>query len=155
MDIPSYLLGKANGGGGGGGTTNYNELSNKPSINGVTLSGNKTLSELGVEGQVLFYNIQAMTAQAVSPIITEAYSKNATVFLSVGNMSNSTYICTINAKNEGYNFDRLDYPLITQNDSNITIYRRYSVRGSWSEDTYTAVQVTPVSASAKKSISNR
>ena len=36
-------------GGGGGGTTNYNSLSNKPSINDVTLEGNKSLSELGVQ----------------------------------------------------------------------------------------------------------
>ena len=40
------------GGGGGGstGTTNYNSLTNKPSINGTTLSGNKTSTELGVYG---------------------------------------------------------------------------------------------------------
>lgn len=40
------------GGGGGGstGTTNYNNLTNKPSINGVTLSGNKTSTELDVYG---------------------------------------------------------------------------------------------------------
>lgn len=35
-------------GGGGGGTTNYNSLSNKPQINGVTLSGNKTAADLGL-----------------------------------------------------------------------------------------------------------
>ena len=35
-------------GGGGGGTSNYNDLSNKPSINGVTLSGNKSSSDLGI-----------------------------------------------------------------------------------------------------------
>lgn len=34
--------------GGGSGTTNYNDLGNKPSINGVTLSGNKTTSDLGI-----------------------------------------------------------------------------------------------------------
>lgn len=40
------------GGGGGGstGTTNYNALSNKPSINGTTLSGDKTSTDLGVYG---------------------------------------------------------------------------------------------------------
>ena len=40
------------GGGGGGstGTTNYNNLTNKPSINGTTLSGNKTSAEIGVYG---------------------------------------------------------------------------------------------------------
>lgn len=40
-------LGGSSGGGGEGGTTNYNQLTNKPSINGVTLSGNKSLSDLG------------------------------------------------------------------------------------------------------------
>ena len=35
-------------GGGGGGTTNYNDLSNKPQINGNTLSGNKTSAQLGL-----------------------------------------------------------------------------------------------------------
>lgn len=40
---------KAHGGGGGGGTSNYNDLSNKPKINGVTLSGNKTSADLGID----------------------------------------------------------------------------------------------------------
>lgn len=35
-------------GGGGGGTTNYNNLSNKPQVNGETLIGNKTGAELGL-----------------------------------------------------------------------------------------------------------
>ena len=39
---------KAGGGGGTGGTTNYNNLSNKPQLNGVTLEGNKTLNQVGV-----------------------------------------------------------------------------------------------------------
>lgn len=34
--------------GGGAGTMNYNELENKPQINGVTLQGNKTLADLGI-----------------------------------------------------------------------------------------------------------
>ena len=35
-------------GGGGGGTSDYNELTNKPSINGVILAGNKTAADLGI-----------------------------------------------------------------------------------------------------------
>lgn len=35
--------------GGSGGTTDYGDLSNKPSINSVTLSGNKTTSDLGID----------------------------------------------------------------------------------------------------------
>lgn len=38
------------GGGGGGGTSNYNDLSNKPSINGVELKGNKTSEDLHITG---------------------------------------------------------------------------------------------------------
>lgn len=45
------LLGKSlsgGSGGGGGGTSNYNALENKPQINGTTLTGNKSLSDLGI-----------------------------------------------------------------------------------------------------------
>ena len=36
------------GGSGSSGTTNYNDLTNKPSINGITLTGNKTPLDLGI-----------------------------------------------------------------------------------------------------------
>lgn len=39
-------------GGGGSGTTNYNELDNKPQINSVTLSGNKSSSDLGLQDAI-------------------------------------------------------------------------------------------------------
>jgi hypothetical protein len=38
--------------GGGGGTSNYNDLTNKPSINNVTLSGNKTAAQLGLQTEL-------------------------------------------------------------------------------------------------------
>lgn len=41
-----------------GGTSNYNELDNKPSINGVTLIGNKSWSDLGLQFQK---NYEALT----------------------------------------------------------------------------------------------
>lgn len=34
--------------GGGGGTSNYNDLTNKPQINGNALTGNKTSANLGI-----------------------------------------------------------------------------------------------------------
>ncbi len=43
------LEAKINNGGGTGGATDYNALSNKPKVNNVTLSGNKTLDELGIQ----------------------------------------------------------------------------------------------------------
>lgn len=36
--------------GGSGGSTDYNNLENKPKINGVVLEGNKTASDLGITG---------------------------------------------------------------------------------------------------------
>lgn len=52
-DVDKYL--KSDGtwatvSGGGGGTTNYNSMTNKPSINGVELIGNKSLEDLGISG---------------------------------------------------------------------------------------------------------
>ena len=43
------ILDNAGSGGGGGGTSDYADLTNKPSINSVTLSGNKTSSDLGIK----------------------------------------------------------------------------------------------------------
>lgn len=42
-------LTKPSSGGGGGGTDSYSDLTNKPKINSVTLSGNKTSSQLGLQ----------------------------------------------------------------------------------------------------------
>lgn len=44
-------------GGGGVGTSDYTDLSNKPKINSVTLSGNKSLSDLGIEPEAMTVTI--------------------------------------------------------------------------------------------------
>lgn len=41
--------------GGGGGSNNYVDLDNKPSINNVTLVGNKTLADLGITNSSFVY----------------------------------------------------------------------------------------------------
>ena len=52
MDNYSALFGKKLAGGGGSGTSNYNELENKPQINGNTLSGNKSAANLGLQSAI-------------------------------------------------------------------------------------------------------
>ena len=42
-------------GGGGGGTTDYNALTNKPSISGVTLQGDQSPTDIGVEPDMNYY----------------------------------------------------------------------------------------------------
>lgn len=50
--------------GGGSGSTNYADLTNKPQINGVTLSGNKTTSDLGIVIPAVPTNVSAFTNDA-------------------------------------------------------------------------------------------
>ena len=69
LDLPSYLLGKSKSG--GGGTSDYSQLTNKPSINGVTLSGNKTSEDLGLASKTyvdnLVGNINTVLATLTTP----------------------------------------------------------------------------------------
>lgn len=53
------------GGGGGGGSDNYNDLSNKPSINDVQLAGNKTAEQLKL---VDLKGIQAFATMPASAV---------------------------------------------------------------------------------------
>lgn len=51
-------------GGGSGGVTNYNDLTNKPQINGVTLNGNQSTSDLGINsGNVILSSIMHIGGQ--------------------------------------------------------------------------------------------
>ena len=55
-----------NGQSGGGGTSNYNELTNKPSINDVSLQGNKSLSDLGAQPTLVSgTNIKTINNQSI------------------------------------------------------------------------------------------
>lgn len=52
--------------GGSGGTSDYTDLTNKPSINGTTLSGNKTSSDLGLQSALTFDN--SPTSESNNPV---------------------------------------------------------------------------------------
>lgn len=66
-------LAGSSGGGGGGGTSNYTDLTNKPKINGVTLVGSKSTSDLGIDepwiGTAAEYAAAAATIPAGTPVI--------------------------------------------------------------------------------------
>ena len=57
---------KGTGGSGGGGTSNYNDLSNKPSINGVSLTGNKTSADLSLVSAPTVLTDQTSTSMALA-----------------------------------------------------------------------------------------
>lgn len=63
-----YDVAWANESGGGGGTSDYTDLTNKPSINSVTLSGNKTAADLGLSAAVTeVTNTAAAPSLALDP----------------------------------------------------------------------------------------
>lgn len=70
MDNFGLLFAKSLGGGGGSGTDNYNELSNKPQINSITLSGNKSLANLGIQAELTFDN--EPTEESTNPVTSGA-----------------------------------------------------------------------------------
>lgn len=74
--IALAALGK-NGGGSTGGTTNYLELANKPKINNVELTGNKTLEDLGI-------NIPDLENYYTKDMVNEALNKKQNT-LTAGN----------------------------------------------------------------------
>ena len=60
------LVGSSGSSGGSSGSSNYEDLENKPSINGITLNGNKTSAELGV------LDLNTSEAQIIkSPLLVE------------------------------------------------------------------------------------
>ena len=59
--ITAFILGNNGEGGGGGGTTNYNQLSNLPKVNSVTLKGDKSLKDLGIVNMVATYDPETET----------------------------------------------------------------------------------------------
>lgn len=60
---------------GGGGTTNYNNLSNKPQINSVELSGNKSLNDLGIAADNHTHSIDLAADSGTSELDLSADTK--------------------------------------------------------------------------------
>lgn len=57
-------------GGGGGGTSDYTELANKPSINSVTLTGNKSLADLGIQPADVYFDETATLSTSETTTVT-------------------------------------------------------------------------------------
>lgn len=80
------------GSGGGGGATTYSELPDKPQINGVTLTGNKSSSDLGITG-VELKELTPYDADNMTFIMPENYTIAIFVF-KYQTHDLSTLVCT-------------------------------------------------------------
>ena len=70
-----------NAGGGGGGTSDYTKLANKPSINSVTLTGNKSLVDLGIQPADVYFDETATLS--TTETITVTFTDEAILATSV------------------------------------------------------------------------
>jgi len=66
-------------GGGGGGTTDYTQLSNKPSINNIILNGNKTLNDLNIQGKLTAGANINITNNEISSITVKVLEDSVTL----------------------------------------------------------------------------
>lgn len=83
--------------GSSGGTTNYNELTNKPSINGFVLVGNKTGADLGLVSQSDLDNYVTDSELATE---LEDYATNASVVAALASKQdalNSSQLAAVNS----------------------------------------------------------
>lgn len=106
-------------GGGSGGTSNYNDLSNKPKINNVELSGNKSLNDLGIQPVGNYALVSDIPD--VSSFITKDVNNltNYTLKTNTGSLidleiNDTTYVVTLKLKNQDgtvISTDTIDLPL--------------------------------------------
>ena len=102
-----------------GGTSDYTDLTNKPSINNVTLSGNKSLNDLGIQ-PVGNYALESEIPD-VSDFITKDVNNltNYTLKTNTGSLidleiNDTTYVVTLKLKNQDgtiISTDTIDLPL--------------------------------------------
>ena len=81
------------GGGGGGGTSNYNDLTNKPKINSVPLTGNKSLEDLGIVNPVVDSELSTTSENSVqNKVVTQAINEKLDIDDAVGkNVTGTEY----------------------------------------------------------------
>lgn len=112
-------LSAGNGGSEPGETLSYNDLENKPQINGTTLTGNKTLDELGITAGNLNVYTKEETISAINNVADDKADKTA-----LGNLSDlvtddkSSAVAAINEiKEKGTKASNIDNLTITENEN--------------------------------------
>ena len=83
--IPGFRKIETSSGGGEGGTTNYNDLTNKPSINNVPLVGNLNTSDLKLTDETLTEEGVPAEAKTVGAKLAEQSTSLIALFEQLGN----------------------------------------------------------------------
>ena len=153
-------------GGGGGGTTNYNLLQNKPSINSVTLTGNKSLEDLSIpteadlagkqdvlpvtaSGNDVAFNGdiidgQGNTLSVLAEALTKTASGNPVVISDCAGGKARSLITTINAIQDLHGYDHPWAGGAGKNKLPMTVsgIKAVNTSGTWSGNAYTLNNTT-------------
>lgn len=125
---------------GGGGTHNYEALANKPSINDVTLEGNKTLEELGVPLKTS--ELTNDSGYITSVPVNSVNGKTGTVVLNASDVgalaSNTTYVSTVNGSSGAVTISVPTKTSDLQNDSGFLTSAVTTFNGQSGAVTYSA-----------------
>lgn len=138
MNQAFIITGGGSSGGGSTGTTDYNQLANRPSINGTTLSGNQTSSQLGLYGtnNVPPYPVTSVNGQTGNVVISTGGN--------VDSVNGKTGVVVLNKSDVGLgNVDNVRQ----YSTSNPPPYPVQSVDGATGAVVTNAVKTTPQSLS--------
>ena len=76
--VPTYSWQEVSFGGGSGGTDDYTDLINKPQVEGVTLVGNKSASDLGLQTKIQFSTMPTASVDYLNEIVQYIGETDAT-----------------------------------------------------------------------------
>lgn len=140
--------------GGGGGTSNYNQLTNQPQVNGVTLSGNKTTSDLGIEIPTNLADLNDdSTHRTVTDTEKATWNGKSDFSGAYADLTGLPTLGTASAKNVPVSGDASSSQVVMGNDSRLTDSRPASDVSSWAKQstkpTYTASEVGAIATTQK------
>ena len=141
-------------GGGGSGTMNYNELENKPQINGIVLIGNKTASDLNLVSQNDLDNY--VTDTELSTELAD-YATNVSVVSALASKQDTLTTTQLTAVNSGITSSLVSQITTNQNnilnayggivnknklDYTLSTLKAINTAGAWSNNVYTRGNTT-------------
>lgn len=145
------------------GTTNYTDLTNKPQINGVTLSGNKTTSDLGITTPTKVSDLTNDTGYITGLVMLEygkstwqdfqnAFNSNKIVYCKVnGRMAFLAYISTSNVEFQYYR--SLSSPSVSSQPDEVYVYTLTNAN-KWTTTTRKASSTIDVGTGLSRSYTN-
>lgn len=136
--------------GGGSGTSDYDDLENKPSINDVELSGNKTASDLGLQ-ETIQDLADIRSSASVGLTALQADDIEAGEGINISDSSEGKIVVS-NTLNVGYSVEKNikdvteDVPFNTVIDDPTTGYVSFSYKSSSSESSESAIYLDGITS---------